>query len=195
MPVPLVDMVSVAGERVGVDLHIRAAVAEDVPQLASLASATFRATYGPVVDAATVEAVVEQACSEAAFLGLVRRASADGLDTLLVAVEDGQVVAFLDFGQEPEGLELRRLYTQVGDTSRGVGSALLGHFENALPPGTRYRIVVLAANERGLAFWRRHGFRTVSEIDGIEHFAAHRGVQFAESARPEPLLIMEREVE
>jgi ribosomal protein S18 acetylase RimI-like enzyme len=116
------------------------------------------------------------------------------VETLLVAAEDGEIVAFLDFGREPESLELRRLYTQPEGTSRGIGSALLSHLESSLAAGTRYRIVVLAANERGLAFWQRHGFHTVSEIDGVEHFTAHRGVRFDKDARPEPLVVMDRVV-
>ena len=64
-----------------------------------------------------------------------------------MAVEDGAVMAFLDFGAKPEGLELRPLYTRVGTTSRGIGSALLKQFDTSLPAGTSYRIVVLSANQ------------------------------------------------
>lgn len=74
-----------------------------------------------------------------------------------------------------------------------MGSSLLAHLEATLPAGTVYRIVVLAANERGLASWTL-GFHAVSEIDGIEHFGAHRGVAFNEAARPETMLVMERRI-
>jgi predicted N-acetyltransferase YhbS len=175
-------------------LEIRPAAESDAAALAALATDAFRATYGPLADPANVEAVVEHACSEAAFRDLAARASAGRQEQLLVAVDEGEVVAFLDAGEEPEGLELRRLYTKVGGTSRGVGSALLEHFEDGLPAGTRYRIVVLAGNDRGAAFWHRHGFRIVTELDGIGHFATHRGVSFAADARPETLIVMEKAV-
>lgn len=175
-------------------LDIRAATEQDVGALVELAATTFRATYLPFVDAATVEAVVEQACTEEAFRQLIARANGSGPDCLLVAVDDDDLVGFLDFGPEPEGAELRRLYTKVGGTSRGVGSSLLGHFESTLATGTRYRIVVLAANTRAVSFWQRHGFQVVGEIDGIEHFNAHRGVEFSPDTRPETLLVMDRVV-
>jgi ribosomal protein S18 acetylase RimI-like enzyme len=173
-------------------LEVRPASAEDADSLAELAGEAFRATYGSLVDPVSVESVVAQACSPAAFRLLVARAADSGQEQLLVAVEDGTIVGFLDFGLEPEGLELRRLYTRVGLTSRGVGSALLEELESSIPAGTTYRIVVLSANERGLSFWKRQGFREAHEIDGIKHFEQHRGVRFKSGSRPEPLLIMDR---
>lgn len=175
-------------------LTVRPASIEDAEPLAELAAEAFRATYTAVAEAAAVEAVVEQACTPSAFRRLVQRTSGESQERLWVAVEDGRILAFLDFGTEPEGLELRRLYTRVGLTGRGIGSTLLKKLESSLPVGTRFRIVVLSANQRAIAFWTRHGFRSVAEIDAIDHFAAHRGVSFASGSRPEPLLIMERVV-
>jgi ribosomal protein S18 acetylase RimI-like enzyme len=175
-------------------LEIRAAREADADDLAALAAAAFWETYKSVADPTTVQAVIDQACTPEAFRRLIRSQPAGGPECLLVAADAGQLAAFLDFGNEPEGLELRRLYTAVGGTGRGVGTQLLEHLERSLPAGTRYRIVVLAANERGLSFWLRHGFERVGEVNGIDHFTSHRGVAFAEGARPEPFIVMAKTV-
>jgi GNAT superfamily N-acetyltransferase len=117
-----------------------------------------------------------------------------GPGRFLVAVEEETLVGFLDFAEEEDGLELRRLYTRVGGTSRGVGAALLAALEQELPAGTRYRIVVLAQNVRGLQFWQRHGFRQRGEVDGLEHFRGHRGVAFQPDTAGARLLVLDREV-
>ncbi len=100
----------------------------------------------------------------------------------------------LDFAEEDDGLELRRLYTRVDATSRGVGSALLSELESALAPGTRYRIVVVAGNVRGLRSWQRHGFRVSGEVDGRAHFRSHRGIALDEVRAPGTLLVLDRTV-
>jgi GNAT superfamily N-acetyltransferase len=117
-----------------------------------------------------------------------------GLGRLLVATDGTELLGFLDFAEEEDGLELRRLYTRVGGTSRGVGAALLAALEQELPAGTRYRIVVLAQNVRGLQFWQRHGFRLRGEVDGLEHFRGHRGVAFDPATAEARLLVLDREV-
>lgn len=178
-------------ERADVTLLVRPARPEDAAALAALAGHAFRATYEGLVDNRTIQAVVEQTCTPAAFVEL---AASGTPDQLLVADEDGLLQGFLDFAQEPNGLELRRLYARAGQTSRGVGAALLAFLEDALPDSTTYRIVVVKANVRGLAFWERHGFRSQDEVDGVQHFAAHRNVRFQPGADPVKLLVMRRTV-
>lgn len=159
--------------------------------MAELAGQAFRATYEGLVDDETIDAVVEQTCTAAAFVQL---AAGEAPDQLLVADEDGVLQGFLDFAQEPDGLELRRLYARTGQTSRGVGAALLAFLEDAMPAGTTYRIVVVKGNVRGVAFWERHGFRAQDEVDGVQHFAAHRSVRFQPGADSVTLLVMHRTV-
>lgn len=170
-------------------LTVRTATAEDADALASLAERAFRTTYAGLVDDATVEAVVAQTCTSAAFARLATRGEPD---RLLVAEDGDELRGFLDFADEPDGFELRRLYARAGQTGRGVGSALLAALEDGLPPGTRYRIVVVDQNVRGLAFWQRHGFRPQGEVDGVSHFAAHRGVTFQPGTGSARLLVLHR---
>lgn len=176
-------------------VSVRAASAEDAQDLAEFSAAAFRNTYEPVLNTAAIDAVVAQSCTSEAFQRLVQHNAAGvGLSCLLVAVDGAELVGFLDFAEEDDGLELRRLYTRVGGTSRGVGASLLAALEGALPANTRYRIVVLPDNVRGLQFWQRRGFRVRGEVDGIDHFRGHRGVVFAPTAAAARLLVLDREV-
>src|SRR3954469_3633698 len=118
-------------------LQVRPAGEKDVESLAELAGGAFRATYSALADTAAVEAVAEQVCTPGAFRKLVDKAFHEPQERLSVAVDDGSIVAFLDCGAEPEGWELRRLYTRVGLTSWGIGSALLADLESSLQVGTR----------------------------------------------------------
>lgn len=172
-------------------LVVRRARVEDANALAELAERSFRATYSDLIDEETLDAVISQVCTPEAFAVLAQCAPPD---QLLVA-EDAEVLrGFLDFAQEPDGLELRRLYARAGETGRGVGSALLAALEDTLPACTGYRIVVVDRNTRGLAFWQRHGFRLRGEVDGLEHFTRHRGVRFRPGAGSARLLVLHRTV-
>lgn len=172
-------------------LTVRRARPEDADALAELAEDAFRATYEGIVDGVTIDAVVAHTCTPDAFVDLAGRAAPA---QLLVADDNGVLQGFLDFAEEPDGLELRRLYTRTGHTSRGVGAALLAILEDALPPGTTYRIVVADGNVRGFAFWQRHGFSVNDDVDGVEHFAAHRQVRFQAGTGSVRLLVMNRTV-
>ncbi|HVE74034.1 MAG TPA: GNAT family N-acetyltransferase [Mycobacteriales bacterium] len=158
---------------------IRPASLRDVDELAELVAAAYRATYADLVPPATLDTVVPQVSAPEGLRRMLQDVERGaGLSRALVAVEGETLVGFLDFAEEHDGLELRRLYTRVGMTSKGVGAALLRALEDTLPAGTRYRIVVVEGNTRGLRFWKRHGFEEVGEVDGIEHFSRHRGVEF-----------------
>lgn len=178
-------------DRYSVALTVRPAHSRDAAALAELGAGAFCATYIGLLDDTTIEAVVAQTCTPPAFVELADRPEPN---RLLVADEDGVLQGFLDFAREPEGLELRRLYTRPGETSRGVGGALLAALEATLAAGTTYRIVVVPGNVRGLAFWKRHGFCEQGGVDGIEHFAAHRNVQFQPGSRSAPLLVLHRSI-
>ncbi len=174
-------------------LLIRPASTADAEDLASLAEAAFRRTYQGIIEGETIDAVVAQACTAVSFLRLLAAAEArPRVNRLLVATDGSELLGFLDFGEEEDGFELRRLYTRAGETGRGIGAALLAELESGLPPGTRYQIVVVPENTRGLAFWQRHGFRVRGEVDGFEHFSAHRGVGFDAASASPRLLVLDR---
>ncbi len=173
--------------------EIRPAAATDADALAPLASEAARATYAPIAQPAVYETFIAQSCSADALAAAIARAADNDAEHFAVAVEDSTLVGYLDFGRDEDGiLELRRLYAAVGATSRGIGAALLRSLEQRLLPGTRYRAIVHARNERGLSFWLRRGFTVQGELDTREHLAAHRGLNFEEPAQPEPSVVLAR---
>jgi GNAT superfamily N-acetyltransferase len=172
-------------------IHIRPARPEDAVLLAPMLSEAIRATYAPIAQAAVYESVIAQTCTPAAIADSI--GAADGVITHVLVAEPVPL-GFLDFGDDGDALELRRLYVVVGATGGGVGSALLAALEDRLPAGTEYRAIVHAANRRGLRFWNRHGFVEVGPVDTREHFVAHRGVGFTQASEPEPSLLLRRVV-
>jgi len=174
---------------------IRNAEAADAAALAPLAEAAVRATYSPIDQAGVYEAVIAQSCTVEALAASIRFAGGTPDNYFLVAVEDDSLVGFLDFGGEPGEKELRRLYTAVGHTSRGIGATLLAALEGLLPPGSEYSAIVHSANRRGLDFWLRHGFVSIREVDTRAHFTAQRGLRFDQESAREPSLLLQRRVD
>jgi GNAT superfamily N-acetyltransferase len=174
---------------------IRDADAADAAALAPLAEAAVRATYSPIAQAAVYEAVIAQSCTAEALAASISLAGETPDDYFLVAVEDDSLVGFLDFGGQPGEKELRRLYTAVGYTSRGIGATLLAALEGLLPPGSEYSAIVHAVNKRGLDFWLRHGFVSIKEVDTREHFTVQRGLSFDRESAREPSLLLHRRVD
>jgi hypothetical protein len=65
--------------------------------------------------------------------------------------------------------------------------------ESWLALRTKYRAIVHAGNHRGLAFWTRHGFEVVGEVDAVEHFTEYRNLSFDRpSLKREPALLLRR---
>jgi len=172
--------------------EIRPARPSDAALLAPMLAEAIRATYAPFAQAVVYEAVIAQTCTEEALAASIEAAEVRSAGHFLVAEPVPR--GFLDFGDDGDGLELRRLYTAVGETGRGVGAALLAALEERLASGTEYRAVVHEQNRRALKFWARHGFVEVGRVDTREHFAAHRGLGFEEPSEPEPCLILRRVV-
>jgi GNAT superfamily N-acetyltransferase len=154
--------------------------------------AAIRATYSSIAPPAVYEAVIAHTCTPDAIAAAIAAADASALGHFLVA--EPVPLGFVDFGDDGDGLELRRLYTTVGETGRGVGAALLAALEEALPPGTEYRAIVHKDNRRALTFWKRHGFTEVGLVDTRDHFAAHRAVGFADNNEPDHSLLLRRVV-
>jgi GNAT superfamily N-acetyltransferase len=178
---------------INVGMSIRSAQVADSAAIASLAEAAVRHTYAPIAQAAVYEAVITQTCTVNAVAESILRAASDPNGHFLVGTEDVVVRGFLDFGTDDDGiLELRRLYTQVGYTGRGIGAALLAELERRLPAATGYRAIVHARNEGGLRFWVRHGFTIDGELDTRQHFTAHRGLAFESPSENEPSLVLRR---
>jgi GNAT superfamily N-acetyltransferase len=140
-------------------ITIRHGRVEDAALLAPMLESAIRATYPSIAPPAVFEAVIAHTCTPEAIAAAIESANASELGHFLVA--EPVPLGFIDFGEDGDGLELRRLYTAVGETGRGVGTLLLAALEEALPTGTEYRAIVHKDNRRALTFWKRHGFTEV----------------------------------
>ena len=84
----------------------------------------------------------------------LRASLANRCATFLVAVFDGRVLGFCEFGDRGAGPELFRLYIHPRVWGRGVGRRLLSHAEMQLATcgGRHYFVTVHNGNERRKSF-------------------------------------------
>jgi len=83
-----------------------------------------------------------------------------------VAVEDSTIVAFIITEEEVPLGHVLTLDVAESHRRRGLGTQLIEHGERALASRGVTEIVLETSveNQAGIAFWQRHGFRTVGTI-------------------------------
>ncbi|WP_128477311.1 GNAT family N-acetyltransferase [Halorussus pelagicus] len=165
------------------DANVRPATTSDVAAVRRVARESWHETYDDLLGTDAVEEVVDdwydlyrlrQSVEREDGLFLVAEREAGGGDD-----DKGETEAeLLGFGQslldgENDGAaELPRLYIHPDHWGEGVGTALAERIESwAADRGAeRVRLVVLADNEVGNAFYESRGYRTVgsreSEFEG-----------------------------
>ena len=128
-------------------------------------------------DAEAISAIFEQGIedrvatfeSAAPDAGEWRRRLASGEDLVLVAEQDGRVIAFAVAGpytdQHPyyAGIREATMYVERGSRRRGVGLHLLNALAEAAAQRGLYKLVgkILTTNEASIALVRECGFREV----------------------------------
>ena len=87
--------------------------------------------------------------------------------------------------QKPPVLTIARLYVLPGRQRSGIGKRLLDAVVTRYPTCETVRLVVEAENVKGLAFYRREGFRSVGEavVEGIKHLRMERHARPGGSSR------------
>ena len=151
--------------------RIRAATPVDAEPLAALAEQTFRDTFADDNSTDDMDAYVRDSFS----LDRVRDELADGVNTFLLAVMDGEArpdgYAKLRNGTAdpsvtgPDPIELQRLYADRSAKGQGVGAALMrASFDAARSAGRRTLwLGVWERNARAISFYERWQFETVGE--------------------------------
>ncbi|HVL96311.1 MAG TPA: GNAT family N-acetyltransferase, partial [Solirubrobacteraceae bacterium] len=150
------------------------------------------AQYDGVVDPVAVAAAVEQTYADDVLADCIARCTAADDAEFLVAERDGGVIGFLhfdSFGAEPE---LHRLYVDASVRGGGAGHALVEALRQRLPPGAPYMLLVVAANERAVRFYERHGLRVAEVVDGLAYYRSNMGVEFPPGLPTFPMLVMRR---
>jgi GNAT superfamily N-acetyltransferase len=139
-------------------IEIRDAGSEDIAAIASVARAAWRDTYAEHLKPETIEGFLERAYSPAR---IERRV--DG-DTFLLAVEDGEVVAFCDARELEDRVALLAIYALPERRSKGAGTAMLVELRRRFP--TRWVAAeVLEGNRKGEVFYERRGFEPRERLD------------------------------
>ena len=73
--------------------------------------------------------------------------------------EDGEVVAYVLFCEQPEEIYLRQLFVVPRRRNQGIGHQAVEILRSNFWPKTkRLTVDVLAGNKRGIAFWRKVGY-------------------------------------
>jgi len=166
------------------DATIRDATSEDAPAVRRVARESWHATYDGILGAETVDSTVDDWYDSEGLTRSIGRE--DG--RFLVAQERGESASeteIVGFAQavlgdrganaatdSPAAAELPRIYVRPDRWGEGVGSRLLDRVESWCREegADRLRLLVLADNEVGNAFYEARGYRTVgsreSEFEG-----------------------------
>ncbi len=150
------------------DITIRRAQAGDLPAVRALLAETWHDTYDALLGADWVSDVSGR---WHAVENLQKQIDVPGT-SFLVAVDQGRIVGhILADAREPPALVVARLYVLPAHQRGGVGGRLLAAAVAAHPDCGTLRLDVEARNEKGVAFYRREGFREVGRtvIEGSEH--------------------------
>ena len=140
---------------------VREAGAGDVDDIEAVARASWETDYPAILSRETAREGVEE------WYGADRLAAEIESDDALVPVADGEagVVGFAHAVAEESDGTILRLYVAPDHRREGVGGDLLDHTREALIERgvERVRAMVLAANDPGNEFYRRHGFKLAAE--------------------------------
>lgn len=85
-------------------------------------------------------------------------------ESVTVASVDGAVVGFVAMSRGKECSWIEHLYLLPAYTRRGIGTALLDHAKQELPPPIR--LYTFQCNDAARQFYEHHGFRAVAYSDG-----------------------------
>jgi len=146
------------------DLLIRPAAERDLEPVRQLLAETWRDTYVASIGRAKVDELTAKLHAVA-----VLARQLDMPDTsFLVAERAGILVGHAHGNAQQHGsaIQLGRLYVRPGQQRQGIGAALLAAVIARHPQAIRVRLIVDAANAKGLAFYRRQGF--VLEGEAVE---------------------------
>jgi diamine N-acetyltransferase len=141
--------------RPGNDIQIRPASDADLAVISSLAGRIWRAHYASILTGEQIEYMlawmydVEQ----------LRRDVARGV-AYEVLLDDERVVGFCGYEELPGHIKLHKLYLDVPEHGRGLGSTLLRHVEEKARRRGLAKVVlgVNRFNEKAIRAYRRNGY-------------------------------------
>ncbi|MFB6119678.1 MAG: N-acetyltransferase family protein [Halobacteriaceae archaeon] len=141
----------------------REATPDDVARIRRVAERGWNAAYEDSLSQRTIDTALANFYDPAATRAAIE--SDDGV--FLVAEREGRVVGYVmgDPADDPGVATLGAIYVAPSRWGEGIGSALLGAFEDWCRDrgydALRFR--VLAENDVGRSFYRSHGYEAVDE--------------------------------
>lgn len=144
-------------------MEVRTASADDVAGIRRVADRSWHAAHDGIVGASTVDEFVAEHYDPES----VREAVA-GDGCFLVGDDGGRTVGFAAANRsesDPGTFALGAIYVDPDRWGEGVGSRLLDRVaaDVAARGGERLRLVVLAGNDRAVAFYEARGFERVDD--------------------------------
>ena len=137
------------------EILIRPATHADVAAIRDVLVATWHATYDAIYGRARVSAIT----SDWHALDAIARLVGFGPASLMVAEENGRVLATATATEpSPGAAKLDRLYVLPAAQGRGIGAALMHATLARLPSATTVSLEVEPQNISAVAFYKRHGF-------------------------------------
>lgn len=137
-------------------LRIERATVNDVDTIQMVLRETWLDTYREHLAQATLEEVTSVWHDAALIAARVQ----DPDIYFAVARNEAGVICGLVTAQirQDNDLFIYRLYVRPGHQHQGVGTALLSETLLAFPQAARILLQVVADNQKGFAFWQKHGF-------------------------------------
>ena len=150
-------------------IAIQPAKVDEVREIKQVLSRTWTDTYGPFLPAEVIQKVTSLWHSPETLAAEIEN---DRVFFHVAKDDQGAIVGLLTAGQpSAEIISIGRLYVLPGSQRQGFGSKLLDACVAAYPEAQKLVLEVEAQNEKGLAFYRKHGFREVSrkeeETEGV----------------------------
>jgi GNAT superfamily N-acetyltransferase len=137
------------------DVHIRRASDADLTLISSLAGHIWRAHYTSILSGEQIEYMLARMYD----VEQLRRDVGRGVVYELL-VEGDRVLGFCGYEQLAGHLKLHKLYLDVAEHGRGLGSLLLRHVEEEARRRGQARVVlgVNRFNEKAIRAYRRNGY-------------------------------------
>ncbi len=150
-------------------ISIKPARVEEVQEIKRVLSDTWTDTYGPILPAEAIQKVTTGWHSQERLAAEIENSRAF---FHVAKSEDGALVGLVTAGR-PSGdtIHIGRLYVLPGHQRRGIGRQLLDACIAAFPEARSLRLEVEAQNGKGMAFYRKQGFRESSrkeeKLEGV----------------------------
>jgi ribosomal protein S18 acetylase RimI-like enzyme len=171
-------------------MPVRDAEPADADAVAAIGLVAVPETYRDLCDEGVVRSIVEQSYAPEALSACIARCARADDAHFLVAEHAGRILGFLHYDCDGPEPELHRIYLDSAEKRKGIGSLLLGELHARLAAGDGYILMVIAANQPAVAFYRKHGLLDEAHVDGPSYMHERMGVDFPPDTSPVPALVL-----